>query len=64
MRWFVKEELLDSNVERKSSIILFLATKISFISVHEFYEMRGVSWWLFRISMLHKKPYMRFESQN
>jgi hypothetical protein len=51
-------------VERKSLIILFFATKISFVGVHGFYKIRGVSWWLFRISMLHKKPCMRFESQN
>jgi hypothetical protein len=64
MRWFVKEESLDSNVERKSPIISFLATKISFIGVHEFHEMRRVLWWLFRISTLHEKPYMRFENHN
>jgi hypothetical protein len=64
MRWFVREELLGSNVERKLSTISFLATKISFIGVYGFHEMKEVSWYLFRISMLHEKPYMRFESQN
>jgi len=64
MKWFVREELLDSDVERKSLFISFLATKISFIGVHGSHEMRRVLWWLSRISMLYEKPYMRFESQN
>jgi hypothetical protein len=39
----MREELLDSNVERKSSIISFSATKIDFISVHVFHKMREAS---------------------
>jgi len=58
----VIEKLFDSSVERKSSIISFSATKISFIGVHRSHEVRRASWWLFRVSMLHEKPYMRFES--
>jgi hypothetical protein len=28
---------------------------MNFFVVHEFYEMRGAWWWLFRASMLHEK---------
>jgi len=50
--------------ERKSLFTPFLTTKIGFLGVHKFHEIRGTSWWLFRASMLHEKPDMSWESQN
>jgi len=48
-------------IREKLSFILFLPTKMGF---YEFLEMRGVLWWLFGVSVLHKKLDLNRESQN
>jgi hypothetical protein len=50
-----------SVIREKLSFILFLPTKMGF---YEFLEMRGVLWWLFGVSVLHKKLDLNRESQN
>ena len=47
-----------------SFFIAFSTTKIVFIDVNGFYEMKGTSWWLFGPFILHEKPDLSRENKN
>ena len=47
-----------------SLFIAFSTTKIVFIDINGFYEMKRTSWWLFGPFILHEKPDLSQENKN